>query len=80
MKIKILRNTVVNGTPVEVGAVVEAPKADAQRLVLMGKALALEPIEEAEAPVAGSETAETGPTETAALEPARRGRKPRGAE
>lgn len=73
MKIKILRNTVVNGIPVEVGAIVEAPKADAQRLVLMGKALALE----VEEPVAGQETAEAGPTENAALEPARRGRKAR---
>jgi hypothetical protein len=78
MKIKILRNTVVNGAPVEIGAVVDAPKADAQRLVLMGKALALEP--ETQEPVAGTETAEAGPAENAALAPARRGRKARGAE
>lgn len=39
MKIKIVRNTVVNGMPVETGKIVETSERDAKYLIGLGKAM-----------------------------------------
>lgn len=44
MKVRIVRNTVAQGQPVEVGQILELPEADARLLIAAGKAVAEESV------------------------------------
>ncbi len=45
MKIRIIRNTVVNGQAVNIGEVVDVSEAEAHLLIAIGKAAPFQPVE-----------------------------------
>ena len=75
MKVKILRNTVANGQPVEVGQIVDVSESDAAMLIGIGKAEAVneKAIETADAHVARGVAVETADK---AKPPTKKTRKP----
>lgn len=68
MRIRIIRNTIAGGVPVEVGQVIEANDADARTLLALRKAIIAEDVLVAVARVMTTESPETAAlvaTETA---------------
>ncbi len=69
MKIKIIRNTVVNGVAANEGQVVDAPERDAKFLISIGKAVAFQ---EPESPTIETADAVHPVVETADVKPPKR--------
>lgn len=73
MRIRIIRNTIAGGVPVEVGQVIEANDADARTLLALRKAIIAEDV-----PVAVARVMTTESPETAALVATETAMRPRG--